>query len=107
MYAHLKKLFPEANNPEVLKHQVVTKLDILNELNLLVTELQKKNSDTHSKKWLKSTEVRKLLRISAGTLQNLRVNGTLSYTKVGGIIFYSYDEIQKVLEENQVNESDY
>ena len=28
--------------------------------------------------WLKSYEVRKLLGISAGTLQNLRLNGTLS-----------------------------
>jgi hypothetical protein len=30
------------------------------------------------KQWLKSSEVRKLLKISPGTLQNLRINGTLS-----------------------------
>ena len=33
--------------------------------------------------WLKSYEVRKLLSISAGTLQNLRINGTLPYNKIG------------------------
>ncbi len=56
-----------------------------------------------SKKWLKSFEVRKLLGISPGTLQNLRINGTLPYTKIGGVIFYDYEDIKKMLKENQVN----
>ena len=34
-----------------------------------------------------------MLRISPGTLQNLRVNGTLAYTKIGGIIYYKYEDI--------------
>jgi hypothetical protein len=55
-----------------------------------------------SKKWLKSYEVRKLLGISPGTLQNMRINGTLPYTKIGGVMFYDYDEIKKMLEVNQV-----
>ena len=53
-----------------------------------------------AKKWLKSSEVRKLLGISTGTLQNLRINGLLSYSKVGGIMFYDYEEIQKLLQGN-------
>lgn len=56
-----------------------------------------------SKKWLKSFEVRKLLGISPGTLQNLRINGTLPYTKIGGVMFYDYEDIKKMLKENQVN----
>ena len=48
--------------------------------------------------WLKSYEVRKLLGISAGTLQNLRVNGTLPYTKIGGLMYYRYEEIQKLMD---------
>lgn len=55
-----------------------------------------------SKKWLKSFEVRKLLGISPGTLQNMRINGTLPYTKIGGVMFYDYDEIKKTLEQHQV-----
>ena len=55
------------------------------------------------KKWLKSTEVRKLLNISPGTLQNLRINGTLSYTKIGGTIYYVNQDIDKLLENNKVN----
>lgn len=55
------------------------------------------------KKWLRSPEVRKMLAISPGTLQNLRINGTLPYSKVGGVIYYPYDGIIKVIEENLVN----
>jgi hypothetical protein len=55
------------------------------------------------KKWLKSTEVRKLLNISPGTLQNLRINGTLSYTKIGGTIYYANQDIDKLLENNKVS----
>ncbi|TRW25967.1 helix-turn-helix domain-containing protein [Flavobacterium zepuense] len=48
--------------------------------------------------WLKSYEVRKLLGISAGTLQNLRVNGTLPYSKIGGLMYYRYEDIQKLMD---------
>ena len=55
------------------------------------------------KKWLKSKEVRKLLNISPGTLQNLRINGTLSYTKVGAIIYYDNNDIEKLLSTNKIH----
>jgi isocitrate dehydrogenase kinase/phosphatase len=32
----------------------------------------------------------------------MRINGTLPYTKIGGVMFYDYDEIKKMLEANQV-----
>ena len=65
--------------------------------------LQEQNSKTEQKKWLKSSEVRKLLNISPGTLQNLRVNGTLSFTRIGSIIYYSYAEIEKIINGTQIN----
>jgi len=52
------------------------------------------------KEWLKSPEVRKLLRISPGTLQNLRIKGTLRCAKIGGMLFYKYDDIEKLLNGN-------
>jgi hypothetical protein len=55
------------------------KKELLEEIRHLVMYPQK--SGEAVKTWLKSMEVRKLLDISAGTLQNLRVNGTLPYTK--------------------------
>lgn len=69
------------------------KNELFEEIKTLLTE----SKGQAAKQWLKSSEVRKLLGISPGTLQNLRVNGTLSYTKIGGIVFYKYDEIAKLL----------
>ena len=103
MYSNLKKLFPDTENVDILKHQQVTKLDLLNALNFIVEEMKISKNNQQPKEWLKSSEVKALLRISPGTLQNLRINGTLTYTKIGGIIFYSYEEILKVMEQNKVN----
>jgi Helix-turn-helix domain len=49
------------------------------------------------KKWLKTYQVKNLLKISDNTLQTLRDNGTIPFTKIGGILFYSSDDINKVL----------
>ena len=53
------------------------------------------------RKWVKSYEVREMLGISAGTLQNMRANGTLSYTRIGGLIFYDYEDITTLMESNK------
>ena len=65
-------------------------------------KLLKENPQPQIKKYLKSIEVMEMLQVSPGTLQNLRINGTLPYTKIGGIILYEYEEILKVLKENRV-----
>jgi len=72
------------------------KLEFFQELKKLLKE----HYGQPSKKWLKSFEVRELLGISPGTLQNMRVNGTLPFTKIGGVIFYDYENIKKMLEDN-------
>lgn len=64
-------------------------------------KILKENSGQPVKKWLKSYEVRKILGISPGTLQNLRINGTLPFTKIGGVIYYEYSDIQKMLQTNK------
>ena len=50
------------------------------------------------KQWLKSAEVRKILKVSPGTLQNLRINGKLRFSKIGGMMYYKMEDIQKLLE---------
>lgn len=88
-------------NPSLFSHQLITKGDLAEFKNNLIAELKEIISHTpEPKKWLKSGEVRKLLNISPGTLQNLRVNGTLNYTKIGSIIYYNYTDIQNLLETN-------
>ena len=85
---------------------IVTVEDLESFKEELLTEIQKllsQRQTTPARKWLKSHEVRRLLTLSPGTLQNLRVNGTLPFTKIGGVIFYDYDDIQKMIEENKRN----
>jgi hypothetical protein len=50
------------------------------------------------KRWLKSHEVRQLLKISSGTLHSLRANGKIPFTRIGGLIFYDALEIERVLQ---------
>ena len=52
---------------------------------------------SEQKLWLRSSEVKELLKISSGTLQNLRVNGTLRFSRVGGTLYYNYQDIEKML----------
>ncbi|WP_306013269.1 MULTISPECIES: helix-turn-helix domain-containing protein [Flavobacteriaceae] len=68
-----------------------------------IKDLLQNEKGQRNKKWLKSNEVRDLLGISPGTLQNLRINGTLPYTKIGGVLYYEYHEIMEVLEKNKVH----
>lgn len=75
------------------------KLELLEEIRQVLSE----NSGRNPKKWMKSSDVRKLLGISPGTLQNLRVNGTLPFTKIGGVIYYDYLDIQTMLTENRID----
>jgi hypothetical protein len=49
------------------------------------------------RKFLKSYQVKNLLKISNNTLQTLRDNGTIPFTKIGGILYYNYEDIMKVL----------
>lgn len=70
-----------------------------------ITTLFEGRTNGKTKKWLKSTEVREMLGISPGTLQNLRINGTLPYSKMGGVIYYDHEEIQLILASNRVDNS--
>jgi hypothetical protein len=85
--------------------QIITIEDLNEFRNLLLNDLKEiiNSKPQQTKQWLKSNEVRKLLNISPGTLQNLRINGTLSYTKIGGIMYYNNADIDKLLNGNKVN----
>lgn len=84
--------------------EVITREDLNEFRTLLLSDLNTmfNSKPQQQKQWLKSNEVRKLLNISPGTLQNLRVNGTITYTKIGGTIYYASNDLEKVLEKNKV-----
>jgi hypothetical protein len=54
-------------------------------------------SERDSDEWLRCSDVRKLLKISTGTIQNLRISGKLKSNKVGGIHFYRRSDVEKMV----------
>ena len=82
--------------------ELITREDLLLFKTELVQELKQvlHQPAQQAKQWMKSADVRKLLNISPGTLQNLRINGTLRCTKIGGIFYYKTKDITKLLEGN-------
>ena len=72
------------------------KMDLLDELRKLFGQ----HTQEQQKRWLKSAEVRRLLNISPGTLQHLRLTGILPYTKIGGTIYFNAADIETVMAKN-------
>ena len=80
--------------------ELITKDDLEQFKKELFEELKQSGNSRSltDQKWLKSYQVRNLLKISPNTLQNLRINGTIRFTKIGGILYYKQEDIIKVLE---------
>lgn len=49
--------------------------------------------------WLKNPDLQKLLSISPNTIQRLRVAGKLRSTKLGGVHYYRYEDIEGLMNE--------
>lgn len=91
----------------IRRDQLITLEDLDKFRNELLTEIRNildGSRHQEEREWLRSTEVRRMLGVSPGTLQNFRVNGTLSFTKVGGIVFYKREDIVRLLEGNRIKQ---
>lgn len=66
-----------------------------------IKNLLLKNDRITLDRWVKSNSVMGKLGISPGTLQNFRINGTIPFSKLGGIIFYDEEEIHNILMDNK------
>ncbi|MFN4763768.1 helix-turn-helix domain-containing protein [Gillisia sp. Q332] len=77
------------------------KLELFDELKQLLLE----HINGNLKRYMRSADVMELLQISAGTLQNMRINGTLPYIKIAGTIYYDTDDIQRVMQKYRVDNS--
>jgi hypothetical protein len=53
------------------------------------------------KKWVKSSEARKILGVSPGKLQLIRDSGMLPFTRIGGNIYYEQDELYQLFEKGK------
>ena len=52
--------------------------------------------------WIDNQDVSNMLHVSPRTLQTLRSNGTLPFSRIGGKIYYLRRDIQKILADNYI-----
>ena len=104
----MEKIFSNYNGEEypkkIFASQLITVDDLIQFKKQLLVELiaeLKTQINIVPKKWLKSHEVRRLLKISPGTLQTLKASGIIHYSKIGGTHFFDYEEIQMILEKGK------
>ena len=72
--------------------EIITKSDLAEFKKSLIKELSELFGSRKTKKqreWLKTYKVMALLDISKSTLHQLRINGTLAYTRIGQVVFLS------------------
>ena len=61
-----------------------------------VERLCREHEDLGEKEWLDSNDVCRLLGISPRTLQTMRENGTLAYTKISHKVYYRPEDVKAV-----------
>ncbi|MFL9844059.1 DNA-binding protein [Flavobacterium rhizosphaerae] len=71
-------------------------LMIIDEIRKLKPEIKKDDQV----EWLKSRAAKKMLTMSAGSLQNLRVTGQVRFKKVLGSYYYNRADLEKLFTEN-------
>lgn len=101
-----RKLQEETYPKKIFANQLITIDDLLQFKKQLLEELLtalKFQINVVPKKWLKSHEVRMLLKISPGTLKTLKSSGIIPYSKIGGMHFYDYKDIEHLLESGKNN----
>ena len=86
-------------------HQLVTLADLEKFKEQMLSEMRRLlagGGTQHSKQWLKSREVRKLLDVSPGKLHAMRTSRQLSFTRIGGVIYYDRADIDKMFEKFKI-----
>lgn len=86
-------------------NQLVTLSDLRDVRDELLAEIRKVRGipiDKPEKKWLKSSEVRKLLNISPGKLQTIRASRQLAFIRLGGVIYYDREDIDRMIQKARI-----
>lgn len=96
---------PEGAKGDLWPDQLVTLSDLKSVRDDLLAEIRKARGvpvDNQAKKWLKSSEVRKLLGISPGKLQTIRATRQLAFIRLGGVIYYDREDIDRMIQKARI-----
>lgn len=92
----------ELQMKKIMSEQV-TKDDLRQFSLMIIDEIRKLQPDLKKDdnvEWLKSRAARRLLTMSAGSLQNLRVTGQVRFKKVLGSYYYNRADLMKLFTGN-------
>lgn len=81
---------------ELLKRKLIS-LDDLSD-----KEIENLSERAFLEDWIDGQEVMQKLRISPRTLQTLRSNGTIPFTRIGHKLYYLKQDIERILRNNYV-----
>ncbi len=68
-----------------------------------VLAMKKSKLDSFKETWIDGQDVLQTMHISKRTLQSLRDNGTLPYSRINGKFYYKVADIESLLESNYSN----
>lgn len=69
---------------------------LLDNLRTIIQENNLEKKESIKPEWIKSKSVRKLLDISAGSVQNLRATQKVRFKKVLGSYYYNRQDLEKL-----------
>lgn len=83
-----------------MSQELITKEDLEKFRQILLEDIKSIiRPTTHDRdEWLRCSDVRKMLKVSTGTIQNLRISGKLKSNKVGGMHFYKRSDIENLIQ---------
>lgn len=88
--------------------EIVTKEDLrqfglllVDKIQAVFYEMNYRQKEPLEPEWLKSKAVRKLLDISAGSVQNLRTSQKVRFKKVLGSYYYNKEDLRKLFDDDK------
>lgn len=79
--------------------RLITLKDLLKIKEEIIAEVKKYVKIDDGDKWIKTKELRKILDLSGGTLQYLRNNNKITFSRVGRTIYYLKSDVDKMFNE--------
>jgi hypothetical protein len=83
--------------------ELVSKINLITKF---VISYQEKENEIVTEGWVDSYDVCTFLNVSARTLQRLRAEGAVNYSRIRGKNFYKLREIKRLMDERVIRSTD-
>ena len=76
----------------------------IKELKALIVQVQKTRTQKFNENWVDAQDIMLSLHISRRTLQSLRDNRILPYSRINGKLYYKMSDVESLLESNYIRD---